>query len=79
MAMCHHQPRWQLGFGLSYRVTPDIIFGKAPKSPPPRHPKASMMKATGLHRQRAMCAAMLLPDEPFQWSGSAHPGHAKGV
>ena len=41
--------------------------------------KPSVMKAVRLRRQRAMCAAMLLPDELFRWSGSAHPSHAKRV
>jgi hypothetical protein len=37
------------------------------------------MKAIGLCRQPDICVAMLLPDESFQWSGSAHRSHAKGV
>jgi len=37
------------------------------------------MKAAALHHQRAICTAVLLPDELFPWSGSGHPSHAKGV
>jgi hypothetical protein len=33
----HRKSRWELSFGNGYRVTPNIIFGKAPKSPPPRN------------------------------------------